>query len=66
MPVPLVSHAEALRLTSEYAGREIVTTDEILSEFLTFFCEAPEQLRREVGETVVTISRPAYSGVTPS
>ncbi len=30
----------------------IITTDEVLTEYLNFFSTAPELLRREVAETV--------------
>ena len=36
---------------------EIVTTDEVLSEYLTFFSAAPEFLRREVASAVEDILR---------
>ena len=34
---------------------DIVTTEEVLTEYLTFFCEAPEFLRREVARSVEAI-----------
>jgi predicted nucleic acid-binding protein len=34
---------------------DIVTTEEVLSEYLTFFCAAPEYLRREVANNVAAI-----------
>jgi len=40
------SHQRALALTAERTNTLIVTTDEVLAEFLTFFAAAPEQLRR--------------------
>jgi predicted nucleic acid-binding protein len=42
------SHERALTLTSERASSRIVTTDEVLTEYLTFFSAAPEPFRREV------------------
>ena len=36
-------HVRASQVTDE-----IVTTDEVLTEYLTFFCGAPEFIRREV------------------
>jgi uncharacterized protein len=42
----------ALALTSEHAASQIVTTDEVLAEYLTFFSTAPEPLRRGVAESV--------------
>ena len=36
---------------------ELVTTDEVLTEYLTFFCGAPSLLRREVALVVEDILR---------
>jgi len=41
-----------LTLTTEHAASQIVTTDEVLTEYLTFFSTAPESLRREAAESV--------------
>lgn len=41
------AHERALRITND-----IVTTDEVLTEYLTFFCAAPEFMRREVALAV--------------
>jgi len=41
------AHQRALALTSEQANSTIITTDEVLAEFLTFFATAPEQMRRK-------------------
>jgi uncharacterized protein len=41
------AHRRALALTSERADSRIVTTDEVLAEYLTFFATAPEQMRRK-------------------
>ena len=49
------SHWQALALTSERATSRIVTTDEVLTEYLTFFATAPEQFRREAAESVERI-----------
>ena len=49
------AHQRALTLTAERATSHIVTTDEVLTEYLTFFATAPEQLRREVAESVERI-----------
>ena len=46
------AHQRALTLTIEYAASQIVTTDEVLTEYLTFFPTAPESLRREAAESV--------------
>jgi predicted nucleic acid-binding protein len=44
------AHQSALMLTAERATSEIVTTDEVLTEYLTFFSAAPEPTRREAAE----------------
>ena len=46
------SHKRALAMTSERSTSPIVTTDEVLGEYLTFFSTAPEQVRREVAASV--------------
>jgi len=40
------AHQRALALTAERAGAAIVTTDEVLAEYLTFFSTARETVRR--------------------
>jgi hypothetical protein len=39
------AHVRALELAWELSDRSIVTTDEVLSEYPTFFATAHEQLR---------------------
>jgi uncharacterized protein len=46
------AHPRALALTSERARSQIVTTDEVLTEFLTFFSTSPEAVRIEAAGTV--------------
>jgi predicted nucleic acid-binding protein len=41
------AHRRALELTSEFANQSIVTTDEVLVEYLTFFATAHERMRRK-------------------
>ena len=41
------AHQRALALTYERAESPIVTTDEVLVEYLTFFATTPEQTRRK-------------------
>ena len=43
-------HERAVQVTAD-----IVTTEEVLTEYLTFFCEAPEFLRREVARSAEAI-----------
>jgi predicted nucleic acid-binding protein len=40
------AHGMGLTLTSELANAQIVTTDEVLTEYLNFFAAAPEGIRR--------------------
>lgn len=49
------AHRRAVALTSERAASRIVTTDEVLAEYLTFFSTAPQSLRRGVAESVQRI-----------
>jgi predicted nucleic acid-binding protein len=46
------AHQRALALTAKLAASRIVTTDEVLTEYLTFFSTSPEPLCREVAESV--------------
>lgn len=46
------AHERALAITTERATSPIVTTDEVMAEYLTFFSTAPEQVRREVAASV--------------
>jgi hypothetical protein len=50
------AHQRALAITSEQINPPIITTDEVLAEFLTFFATAPEQMRRKA---VTTLRGPA-------
>jgi len=49
------AHQRALAMTSERAASSIVTTDEVLVEYLTFFAAAPEAVRRRVATSVQRI-----------
>jgi uncharacterized protein len=46
-------HQRTLTLTAENATSRIVTTEEVLTEFLTFFASASEQVRAEVAGSVL-------------
>jgi predicted nucleic acid-binding protein len=46
------SHRRALTITAENAHSPIVTTNEVLTEYLTFFATAPEPFRRGAAEGV--------------
>lgn len=50
--IALTDSADASHERAEQFTDEIVTTDEVLSEYLTFFCAAPEFMRREVALAV--------------
>ncbi|MGH9622503.1 MAG: type II toxin-antitoxin system VapC family toxin [Bryobacteraceae bacterium] len=54
------AHERARQITDD-----VVTTDEVLSEYLTFFCAAPEFLRREVALAVEDILQNASVTVIP-
>jgi predicted nucleic acid-binding protein len=41
------AHRRALALTNERVEVPVVTTDEVVAEYLTFFAAAPEQMRRQ-------------------
>jgi uncharacterized protein len=43
------AHQRALALTAQLGASHIATTDEVLTEYLTFFSDAPGPLRREAG-----------------
>ena len=42
-----IAHRRALDVTFERVDTPIVTTDEVLAEYLTFFATAPEPMRRK-------------------
>jgi uncharacterized protein len=46
------AHQQALALTAARPTAPIVTTDEVLAEYLTFFSTAPETVRRQVAASV--------------
>jgi predicted nucleic acid-binding protein len=66
-------HDAALRAKEGLAAVQLVTTDEVLAEFLTFFCglgpgarhaavQVVEGLRRDSRVTVVEQSRASFDG----
>ena len=59
------AHQRALALTAERATSQIVTTDEVLSEYLTFFSTAPEPFRRRAAEGVEGLLASAAVRVIP-
>ena len=46
------AHQDALAMTAERAAAPLLTTGEVLSEYLAFFANATEALRREAGGIV--------------
>jgi predicted nucleic acid-binding protein len=59
------SHQRALALTDERAGSQIVTTDEVLAEYLTFFAGAVEQFRRRAADGVERLLKSSAVRVIP-
>ena len=59
------AHQQALALTAARASSRIVTTDEVLAEYLTFFSTGPEQLRREAVESVENLLASSVIRVIP-
>jgi predicted nucleic acid-binding protein len=49
------AHQWALTITAERAASAIITTDEVLGEYLTFFASGPETLRRRAATSVQRI-----------
>jgi len=54
-----------LTLTAELAASRIVTTDQVLTEYLTIFSDVPEPLRREAAESVEGILASSVIRVIP-
>ncbi len=46
------AHKQALEITAERATSSIVTTDEVLTEYLNYFSTAPEPFRRQAARGV--------------
>ena len=59
------SHQRALTLTSEQIDSPIITTDEVLVEFLTFFATAPEPMRRKAVTNAKQILADPWVHVVP-
>jgi uncharacterized protein len=54
-----------LALTAERATSHVVTTDEVLTEHLTFFATSHEQFRRQAAESVERILASSVIRVIP-
>ena len=50
--IALTDSSDAAHERAQRVSEPIVTTDEVLTEYLTFFCAAPEFMRREVALVV--------------
>jgi predicted nucleic acid-binding protein len=59
------AHQRALTITARLAGSHVVTTDEVLTEYLTFFATASELLRVEAAESVEGILSSSVIRVIP-
>ncbi len=59
------AHEAALTLTAERATSQIFTTDEVLTEYLTFFSAAPGPMRREAAEVVEDLLASSIVRVIP-
>lgn len=63
--IALTDSSDAAHERARQITDDVVTTDEVLSEYLTFFCAAPEFLRREVALAVEDILQNATVAVIP-
>ena len=45
-------HERALALTAAHGAQPLVTTDEVLTEYLNYFSDQPQALRRQVAASV--------------
>lgn len=55
--IALTDSTDAAHERARQIADDLVTTDEVLSEYLTFFCAAPESLRCEVALAVEDICK---------
>jgi len=60
------AHEQALSVTAERAASAIVTTDEVLAEYLNFFSRTPEARRRAVESARAILSNPAIRVIPQS
>jgi uncharacterized protein len=59
------AHARALDLSRSLEPESIVTTDEVLSEYLTFFAAAKPRIRNWVGRNVAELIRNREVRIVP-
>jgi uncharacterized protein len=63
--IALTVPADAAHERASQIKDEIITTDEVLSEYLTFFCETPEYMRHKAARNVQDILRDSTVRVVP-
>jgi predicted nucleic acid-binding protein len=63
--IALTDSTDAAHQRARQITDDIVTTDEVLTEYLTFFCAAPEFMRREVALAVEDILQDSRVTVMP-
>jgi predicted nucleic acid-binding protein len=63
--IALAHPGDAAHHRADQITDDIVTTEEVLAEYLTFFCAAPEYVRREVASSVEDILRDPTVRVIP-
>ena len=59
------AHLRALALTTQWANSGIVTTDEVLTEYLSFFANTAEHFRRAAAESIERILASSAIRVIP-
>lgn len=59
------AHARAMEISRSIAPEKIVTTDEVLAEYLTFFSSASAAIRNRVGRNVAALIDSAEVRVIP-
>lgn len=63
--IALTAPTDAAHHRAHQVTDDIVTTDEVLTEYLTFFCTAPENIRRQVAKNVQAILQDPSVRVIP-
>ena len=59
------AHRRALTFTAEHATSPIITTDEVLIEYLNFFSGTPEPFRRQAAQGVENLLKTSAVRVIP-
>jgi predicted nucleic acid-binding protein len=63
--IALTDSTDATHARASQFADDIVTTDEVLSEYVTFFCSAPEYMRRKAAMNVTAIIQDPEVRVIP-